>query len=124
MNGLYPAISKERLPVICEKLAASFTLPPFRVIHRSEYFEGAQSALGLFELTVTEYFDPISSEQAAQITGPDHWNLAWRAAVGLQFNYQVRVAQGAVTRHQHRTIARKFRRIFEEIRLHGDSVVD
>jgi hypothetical protein len=122
MNVLYPAKSAERLSAICEKLATLFTLPPFRIIHSSEYFESAQSSRGPFQLTVTQYFGSINSEQTAQIGAPDHWNLAWRAAVGLHFNYQVAIARGAVTRYQQRSISRKLRGVFTEIRLHGDPV--
>jgi hypothetical protein len=121
MNVLYPAISTERLPKICEKLAAAFDLPPFRKIHSSQYLETTQSG-EVFQITVTEFIAPVSSEQTAQIGPPDHWNLAWRAAVGLRFNYQVAIARGAVTRSQQRSIARKLRSVFAEIRLHGDPV--
>ena len=121
MNVLYPAISTESLPRICEKLAAAFDLPPFRRIHLSQYLETAQSG-EVFQITVTEFIAPVRSEQATQIGPPDHWNLAWRAAVGLRFNYQVAIGRGAVTRSQQRSIARKLRSVFAEIRLHGDPV--
>jgi hypothetical protein len=85
MNVLYPAISAEGLTRVCEMLAAAFELPPFQTIHRSEYLETAQSG-GAFQITVTEYVGQASSEQAAAIGRPDHWNLAWRAAVGLRYN--------------------------------------
>jgi hypothetical protein len=121
MNVLYPAKSEETLSAICEKLETEFALPPFRTTRRSEYLETAQSAQGPFEITVTEYVGSVSSEQAMRIGPPDHWNLAWRAAVGLQFNYQLRIAHGPVTRNQQRSIARKLRKVFTEIKLHGDA---
>ncbi len=122
MNFLYPAMSEERLPAICEKLATAFALSMFHTIHRSEYLETARSAQGPFEISVTEYAGSVSSEQAAQIGSPDHWNLAWRAAAGLRFNYQVAIARGAVTRNQQRSIARRLRSVFTEIKLHGDPI--
>jgi hypothetical protein len=121
MNVLYPAISPERLPRVCEKLAAAFDLPTFQRTDSSQYLETARSG-EVFQITVTEFLAPVSSEQAAQIGPPDYWNLAWRAAVGLRFNYQVAIARGAVTRSQQRSIAHKLRSVFAEIRLHGDPV--
>src|SRR5689334_9748394 len=121
MNALYPAISTQKLTTICEKLAAAFDLPPFRRIHSSQYLETAQSG-EVFQITVTEFIAPVRSEQAAQIGPPDHWNLAWRAAIGLRFNYQVAVARSQVTRSRQRTIARRLRSVFTEIRLPGDPV--
>jgi hypothetical protein len=119
VNVLYPAISGERLPAICQKLAAAFDLPPFRKIHSSQHLETAHSG-EVLQITVTEFIVPVTSDQAAQIGPPDHWNLAWRAAVGLRFNYQVAIARGTVTRSQQRSIARRLRSVFTEIRLHGD----
>jgi hypothetical protein len=100
MNVLYPAISTEKLPTICEKLAAMFDLPPFRKIRSSQYLETAQTG-EVFQITVTEFIATVNSEQATQIGPPDHWNLSWRASVGFRFNYQVAIAWGgAVTRSQ------------------------
>jgi hypothetical protein len=85
------------------------------------FFETAQPE-EVFQITVTEFIAPVSSEQAAQIGPPDHWNSAWRAAIGLRFNYQVAAARGQVTRSQQRAIARRLRSVFAEIKLHGDPV--
>jgi hypothetical protein len=123
MNVCYPAISQEKLPTIGEKLSIVFTLPPFRTVHQSQYLETAKSTRESFEITVTEYIRLVSSEQASQIGVPDHWDLAWRAAVGLQFNYQVRITRVTANRNQQRRIARKLRSVFTEIKLHGDRCV-
>jgi hypothetical protein len=126
MAFLYPAKSEERLHVVCEKLAIVFGLPPFQTTFRSEYFEKAQSAGGTFfgfiDITVIEYFGSVNSEQVKQIDPPYYWDLAWRAAVGLQFNYQVAIYRGLMKRNHKRRIARKLRSVFTEIRLHGEPV--
>lgn len=123
MNVLYPAVSAEPLDLVCERLAAALELPPFQKIRSSQYLETAQSG-DPFQITVTEYFGSVTSDQAEQIGPPDYWNLAWRAAVGLRFNYQVAMTREAVTRSRRRTIAQRLRSVFSEVRLHGDSLCD
>jgi hypothetical protein len=121
MNVLYPAISSEGLTTVCERLAAVFKLPQFHRTYSSQHLAIARSG-DAFQITVTEFVGSVNAEQAARIGAPDHWNLAWRAAVGLRFNYQVAIARGAVTRSQQRTIGRRLRSVFTEVRLHGESV--
>jgi hypothetical protein len=120
MNVLYPATSEERICLVCEKLTCLFDLPESGTIHRSEYLESARSRHGRFEITVTEYLLWASSEQPAQVGPPDHWH--WRLAVSPRFNYQVAIAGAAFSRNQRRSITRKLRTVFPEIRLHGDPV--
>ena len=71
-------------------------------------------------LVVTRFSGTIDADQANRIGPPDFWNLAWRAAVGLEFNYQVVITHGPVTRNQQRSIARKLRSVFQRVRMHGD----
>lgn len=120
MPFLYPAKSEERLLIVCEKLAILFGLPPFETTFRSEYYEEAQSAGGTISISVIEYFGSVNSEQVKQIDPPYYGNLAWRAAVGLQFNYMVRISHPFHKRNHKRRIARKLRSVFTEIRLHGE----
>lgn len=120
MNLLYPAASGESLEVICEKLAVAFEMPAFCVVRDSEYIRNAHSASGPFEIEVIEFLGRISEEEAAKIGPPDHWNLAWRIAVGLEFNFQIKITRGAVTRRQRERTAHKLRSIFSQVRLHGE----
>jgi hypothetical protein len=120
VNALYPAISDEDIDAICRKLAAAFGLPPFTLSHRSEYLETAVVTSGAMTITVTRFSGTVDAEHARRIGPPDHWNLAWRAAIGLEFNYQVAIALGAVTRNQQRTIARRLRSVFGKVQMHGD----
>ena len=120
MQRLYPAISDEEIDAICRKLAAAFGLPPFAVSHRSEYLETAVASSGQITMTVTRFCGTVDAEQARRIGPPDYWNLAWRAAIGLEFNYQVAIARDAVTRNQQRTISRKLRSVFAKVKMHGD----
>ena len=120
----YPAKSEERLTVICEKLAIVFGLPPFQTTFRSEYFEKAESGREDFMIEVVEYFGSISEEQVEQMRGPNYWDvnwdLRWRIGAGLQFNYQVVIHRGLVTRNQRHKTARKLRSVFTVIKLHGE----
>ena len=120
MNLHYPAASADSLTVVCEKLAAGFALPPFAVTRESEHVRSARSASGPFAIEVVEFLGHVSAEDAAKIDSPDQWNLAWRAEVGLEFNFQVSITRGTVTRRQRERTARKLRLAFSEIRLHGD----
>jgi hypothetical protein len=120
MNVLYPATSEEELDSVCAKLAAAFALPAFALSHRSEYVETAVAATAAMTITVSRFLCAVDAEQASRIGPPDHWNVAWRAAVGLEFNYQVAIDRGPVTRNQRRAIARKLRSVFQKVRLHGD----
>jgi len=120
LNALYPAISEQDLDAICRKLAAAFGLPPFALKHRSEYLETASASSGALAISVTRFCGTLDAEQASRIGPPDHWNLAWRAAVGLELNYQVAIARGAVTRNQQRATARRLRGVFRKVQMHGD----
>jgi len=122
MNALYPARSDISLTEICERLVVVFELAPFKHLHRSDHLETAQavSIVTPFQVAVTQYFYPVTLEDAERLGPPDYWNLAWRTAVGFFFNYQVRVSYEAVTRNKRRKIARKLRSVFTEIRLHGE----
>src|SRR2546422_372269 len=89
-----------------------------RLSHRSEYLETAVASSGAIAMTVTRFSGTVDAEQARRIGPPDHWNVAWRAAVGLEFNYQVAIARGPATRNQQRSIARKLRSVFQRVQLH------
>jgi hypothetical protein len=121
LNTLYPATSDDDLNALCAKLAAAFDLPAFTSRHRSEYLETSTASSGALTISVTRFLRSVDAEQARRIGPPDYWNLAWRAAVGLEFNYQVAIARGPATRNQQRVIARKLRSIFRKVRLHGES---
>jgi len=120
VNAMYAAMSDEDIDAICRKLSAAFGLPPFTLKHRSEYLETAVASSAAITITVTRFSGAVDAEQARRIGAPDHWNLAWRAAIGLEFNYQVAIARGAVTRNQQRTITRKLRSVFRKVKMHGD----
>src|SRR5262245_28730333 len=121
ISALYPAASDEPLAVICAKVASAFRLPPFKVAHRSAHLETAETTGDGLIFTIVEYFGAVDSETAKRLGKPDYWNLAWRAAVGLDLNYQVGIRRPSMTRNQQRTVAGKLRPIFKRIRLHGDS---
>jgi hypothetical protein len=120
VNRMYAATSSDALDVVCAKLAAAFRLPPFKAIHRSEYLETAESNDAM-TFRVTEYLGAVDAARAARIGPPDYWNLAWRAAVGLNFNYQVWIMNKPAARNRQRVIARKLRSIFQHIQMHGDA---
>jgi hypothetical protein len=120
VNALYPAISDEDTDAVGGKLAAAFGLPPFTLTHRSEYLETFVASSGAITMTVTHFLRAVDAEQARGIGPPDHWNLAWRAAIGLEFNYQVAIARGVATRNQQRAVARKLRSVFRKVQMHGD----
>jgi hypothetical protein len=89
VNALYPATSDEGLHDVCAKLAAAFDLPAFTLSHQSENLETATASSAGMTIAVTRFSGSIDAEEASLIGPPDYWNLAWRAAVGLEFNYQV-----------------------------------
>jgi len=120
MNLLYPAASEESLSVICEKLAGAFEMPPFDVVRESNQLRSARSASGPFEIEVVEFIGRVSAEEAAKIDSPDQSNLEWRAAVGLEFNFQVMLTRGAFTRRQSERTARKLRSVFSRVQIPGD----
>lgn len=123
VNAMYPAISDEDFETVCRKLAAAFGLPPFAMKHRSEHLETATASSGDMTISATRFLGMVDAEQARRIGAPDHWNLAWRAAVGLEFNYQVAIYRDSVTRSQRRTVARRLRAVFRKVRMHGDPAV-
>ena len=120
LKALYPATSNEHLNGVCQKLAAAFDLPAFTLSHQSEHLETATASSAEITIAVTRFTGSIDAEQASRMGPPDFWNLAWRAAVGLEFNYQVAITHGPLTRNQQRSVARKLRSVFQRIRMHGD----
>ena len=122
MRSVYAASSKDDLESVCAALADRFSLPPFRTTRRSEHLATATSEGDSLGFTVTEYFGFVSSDEAKGIGPPDFWNLAWRAAVGDEFNYQVVFDRDpeAVSRQKARRLKQRLRPIFETLRLHGD----
>jgi hypothetical protein len=82
--------------------------------------ETATASSAEITIAVTRFTGSVDAEQASRIGPPDYWNLAWRAAVGLEFNYQVAITHGPLTRNQQRSVARKLRSVFQRVRMHGD----
>ncbi len=119
MRRLYPATSSEPFDIICRKLAAALSHAPFTVQRRSDHLEVAESTSGESSVRLVHYIGVVTAEQAATLGPPDYWDLAWRAAVGVQYNLQLGVSRGSVTRNQQRRFSAKLRSVFTQVKLHG-----
>ena len=122
MRSLFPASSSKNLASVCAALAAEFSLPPFRTTRQSEHLATAASQGESLGFSVTEYFGYSSWDEAERIGPPDFWNLAWRASVGEEFNFQVVFDRDpdVVSRQKARRLKQRLRPIFDALRLHGD----
>lgn len=108
---------------MCSKLAATFDQPPFDVQRRSNHLEVAESVSAELSVRVVHYLVSVTAEQAAEIGPPDYWDLVWRTAVGIEYNYQLAITRGPVTRNQQRRFACKLRSVFALVKMHGDPAV-
>ena len=122
LRRLYPARSTNDLRTICSQIQQVYGLPVFEFQRISAHLLSASSDAGEFGFTIKEFPDVVPASQVANRASPDYWDLAWRTAVGIEFNYQVefRWDSSAMSRWRAHRLKRKLKRIFDYIRFHGE----
>jgi len=106
-------------------MEARFELPQFETTRRSQHLAAAASSTGAYAFTVIEYFGFVPLDEAERLGPPDYWDLAWRAAVGRRFNFQITFDrdESRVSRQKARRMKQHLRTVFDHVRLHGDARV-
>lgn len=101
---------------VCDRLAASLCSSDFLVQDRqhSSLATKAVARDGLF-IQVTEYLNYVNPEDVGSPDYPDYWDIAWRASVGQEYNYQVILQwnDDSFSRHQVRRLRTRLRCAFE-----------
>lgn len=123
MQKLYAAQSTEPLDVICGRIANTLHLPQFRNLAGNEYFCSAISDAAAYALEFKEFLQDVDEKAAARLGPLYFWDLAWRANIGFQFNYQItfRWTPEGLSRSQARRIRQVLRETPDGIQFHGEN---
>ena len=122
MQRLYAARSSEHLDAICAKLAKALHMPGFERHIESRYICSATSDATVYALELKEFLEDVDEDTAKRIGPPHFWDLAWRAQIGFNFNYQITLqwAADGLSRSHARRIRLRLREVFEYVHFHGE----